>query len=55
MKQSLFLTNLTSFAVLAYMVINNGIDIISGIGIIANVISIILIIALECKIRKGEQ
>nr|DAS56745.1 MAG TPA: hypothetical protein [Caudoviricetes sp.] len=55
MKKSLFVTNITSFAVLAYMVINNGIDVISGIGIVANIISIILIIALEYKIRKGEQ
>lgn len=55
MKQSLFLTNLTSFAVLGYITINNGIDIISAIGIIANVISIVLIIALEYKVKKGEE
>lgn len=44
-----------SFAVLVYIAINNGLDIITSIGVIANIISITLIIALEYKIRKGEE
>lgn len=54
MKKSLFVTNLTSFNVLGYLAIKNGMDAVTGIGVIANIISIILIIVLECKIRKGE-
>ena len=55
MKQSLFLSNLMSFAVLGYIALNNGLDIITSIGVIANIISIALIIALEYMIRKGEE
>ena len=43
-----------SFAVLGYIAINNGLDIITSIGVIANIIGIALIIALEYMIRKGK-
>lgn len=55
MKQSLFFTNLIAFVALIYVTIKSGTNIVSTIGIIANIVSIILIIILDYKIRKGEQ